>query len=132
MLASDFGVGQVVLSLLWFFLFFLWIMLVFHVIADIFRSHDLSGGGKALWLLFVIVFPYLGIFVYLIARGGKMTEHAVAAAQANDAAARAYIQQAAGTSGSAADELARLADLKEKGVIDDAEFASLKAKALGA
>ena len=130
MLASDFGVGQVVLSLLWFFLFFLWIMLVFHVIADIFRSHDLSGGGKALWLLFVIVFPYLGIFVYLVARGGKMTEHAMAAAQANEAAARAYIQQAAG-SGGAAEELARLADLKEKGVIDDAEFAAMKAKVIG-
>ena len=128
MLASDFGVGQVVLSMLWFFLFFLWIMLVFHVIGDIFRSHDLSGGGKALWLLLVILFPYLGIFVYLVARGTKMHEHDVQAMQANEAAARAYIQQAAGTSGSAADELARLADLKEKGVIDDAEFQSLKAK----
>ena len=131
MLASDFGVGQVVLSLLWFFLFFLWIMLVFHVVGDIFRSHDLSGGGKALWLLLVIFFPYLGIFVYLVARGTKMHEHDVQAMQANQEAARAYIQQAAGTSGSAADELARLADLKEKGVIDDAEFQSLKAKVVG-
>ena len=131
MLASDFGVGQVFLSLLWFFLFFLWIMLVFHVISDVFRSHDLSGGGKALWLLFVIVFPYLGIFVYLVVRGGKMHEHDVQALAANEAAARAYIQQAAGTSGSPADELTRLADLKAKGVIDDAEFASLKAKIVG-
>lgn len=131
MLATDFGVGQVVLSMLWFFLFFMWIMLVFHVIGDIFRSHDLSGGGKAVWLLFVIVLPYLGIFVYLVARGSKMGEHAVAAAQANEAAAREYIKQAAGTSGSAADELTRLADLKEKGVIDDAEFKSMKAKIVG-
>ncbi len=131
MLASDFGVGQVVLSLLWFFLFFLWIMLVFHVVGDIFRSHDLSGGGKALWLLLVIFFPYLGIFVYLVARGTKMHEHDMQTMQANEAAARAYIQQAAGTSGSAADELARLADLKEKGVIDDAEFAKMKAKVVG-
>lgn len=131
MLASDFGVGQVVLSLLWFFLFLMWIMLVFHVIGDIFRSSDLSGSGKALWLLFVIVFPYLGIFVYLVARGTKMHEHDIQALQANEAAARAYIQQAAGTSGSPADELTRLADLKEKGVIDDAEFQSLKAKVVG-
>ncbi len=131
MLATDFGVGQVVLSLLWFFLFLMWIMLVFHVIGDIFRSHDLSGGGKALWLLFVILFPYLGIFVYLVARGTKMHEHDVQALQANEAAARAYIQQAAGTSGSAADELTRLAELREKGVIDDAEFQSLKAKVVG-
>jgi ABC-type multidrug transport system fused ATPase/permease subunit len=128
---ADFGVGQVVLSIFWFFVFVLWIMLVFHVITDVFRSHDLSGGAKALWLLFVIVFPYLGIFVYLIARGGKMHEHDVQAFQANEAAAREYIRSAAGTTGSAADELTRLADLKAQGVIDDAEFQALKAKVVG-
>lgn len=130
-LASDFGTGQVFLSMLWFFLFFIWIWLLITVFADIFRSHDMGGFAKFLWVLFVIVVPYLGVFVYLIARGHKMQEHAVEAAQAQDQAARAYIQQATGTAASPADELARLADLKERGVIDDAEFQRLKAKAIG-
>jgi hypothetical protein len=131
MLASDFGTGQVFLSMLWFFVFFIWIWLLITVFADIFRSHDMSGVAKFLWVIFVIFVPYLGVFVYLIARGHKMSEHAMEAAQANDAAARAYIQQAAGTSASSADELARLADLKSQGVIDDAEFAKMKAKIVG-
>jgi ABC-type Fe3+ transport system permease subunit len=95
------------------------------------RSHDMGGGAKALWVIFVIILPYLGVFVYLIARGHKMSEHAMKAAQAQDAAARAYMQRAAGTSASTADARARLASLKEQGVIDDAEFQRLKAKAIG-
>jgi hypothetical protein len=97
------------------------------VFSDIFRSHDLSGWAKALWVIFVILVPYLGVFVYLIARGHKMSEHAMEAAQAQDAAMRQYVQQAAGT-GSAADQLSKLADLKAQGVIDDAEFERLKAQ----
>ena len=128
MVASEFGTGQVFLSMLWFFLFFIWIWLLIAVFGDIFRSHDLGGFAKFLWVVFVIVVPYFGVFVYLIARGHKMHEHAAEAAQAQDAAQRAYIQQAAGTSSSSADELARLADLKAQGVIDDAEFTRLKAK----
>jgi hypothetical protein len=128
MLAAQWGTGQVFFSMLWFFLFFIWIWLLITVFADIFRSHDMGGFAKFLWVIFVIVVPYLGVFVYLIARGHKMSEHAMEAAQAQDAAARAYIQQAAGTSGSAADELARLADLKAQGVITDAEFQQMKAK----
>jgi hypothetical protein len=128
MLADDFGSGQVLWSLLWFFLFFIWIWLLITVFADIFRSRDLSGWAKALWTIFVIFLPYLGVFVYLIARGHKMHEHAMQAARAQDAAAREYIRDAAGTAGSPADELARLADLKDRGVIDDAEFQRLKAK----
>jgi len=131
MLASDFGTGQVFLSMLWFFLFFIWIWLLITVFADVFRSHDMGGFAKFLWVIFVIFLPYLGVFVYLIARGHKMSEHAMEQAQAQDAAARAYIQQAAGSGGSAADELSRLADLKAQGVIDDAEFERLKAKAIG-
>jgi hypothetical protein len=130
-IATEFGTGQVLWSMLWFFVFFIWIWLLITVFADIFRSHDIGGFAKAVWVIFVIVVPYLGVFVYLIARGHKMHEHAVEAAQGQDAAARAYIQQAAGTTASAADELARLADLKERGVIDDAEFQRLKAKAIG-
>jgi hypothetical protein len=124
----EFGSGQLLWSMLWFFLFFIWIWLLITVFADIFRSHDLGGWAKALWVIFIIFIPYLGVFVYLIARGHKMSEHALEAAKAQDAAAKAYIREAAGTGGSPADELARLADLKEKGVIDDAEFTRLKAK----
>jgi hypothetical protein len=130
-LADDFGTGEVFLSMLWFFLFFIWIWILIMVFADLFRSHDLSGWAKALWVIFVIILPYLGVFVYLIARGHKMHEHAMEAAREQDAAARAYIQQAAGTAPSPADELERLADLKAKGVIDEAEFQRLKAKAIG-
>jgi hypothetical protein len=128
MLGAEFGSGQVLWSLLWFFMFFIWIWILITVFADIFRSHDLSGWAKAIWVIFVIFVPYLGVFVYLIARGHKMSEHAQEAAKAQDAAARQYIQEAAGTAASPADELHRLADLKDRGVIDDAEFQKLKAK----
>jgi hypothetical protein len=128
--AAEFGTGQVFWSILWFFLFFIWIWLLIIVFSDIFRSHDLSGWAKALWSIFIIVVPYLGVFVYLIARGHKMQDHAMQAAQQQDAAFKQYVQQAAGSAPSTADELAKLADLKAKGVIDDAEYAQLKAKAL--
>jgi hypothetical protein len=127
---AEFGTGQVFLSMMYFFLFFIWIWLLIVVFGDIFRSRDLGGFAKALWVIFVIVLPYFGVFVYLIARGHKMSEHAVQAAQAQDAAQREYIQSAVGASPSTADELARLADLKNQGVISDAEFEQLKAKAL--
>ena len=127
MILAEWHVGEVFWAMLWFTLFFIWIWLLIVVFADIFRSHDLGGFAKFLWVVFVIVLPYLGVFVYLIARGHKMSEHAEEAARAQDAAARAYIQDAAGTSTSAADELSRLADLKARGVIDDAEFQRLKA-----
>jgi hypothetical protein len=128
MFLADWQVGEVLWVMFWFTLLFLWIWLLISVFADIFRSRDLSGFAKFLWVVFVVFFPYLGVFVYLIARGHKMGEHALAAAQAQDAAARAYIQDAAGTQASAADELSRLADLHSRGVISDAEFASLKQK----
>jgi len=130
-LASDFGTGQVFLSMLWFFLFFIWIWLLIVVFSDIFRSHDLGGFAKALWVIGIIILPYLGVFIYLIARGHKMAEHAQQAAAAQDAAAKASIQQAAGSGGGTADEIQRLADLKAQGVISDAEFEAGKAKALG-
>jgi len=132
-LIAEFGTGQVLWSMIWFFLFFIWIWLLIVVFGDIFRSDDMGGWGKALWCIFIIVLPYLGVLVYLIARGGKMQQHAVAAAQAQDAAARQYIQSVAGGGGggaSAADEIARLADLKAKGVISEEEFQAGKAKAL--
>jgi hypothetical protein len=130
MLAENWGVGEVFLSFVWFMLFFIWIWLLIMVFSDIFRSHDLGGGAKALWVIFVILVPYLGVFIYLIARGGKMHEHAVEAAQAQDAAMRAYVKDAAGGT-SAASELERLAALKADGTITDAEFQQMKAKVLG-
>jgi hypothetical protein len=130
-LIGEFGTGQVLWDMLWFFLFFIWIWLLFIVFTDIFRSDDLSGWGKALWVIFIVVLPYLGVFVYVIARGRKMQEHAVNQAQRMDAAQRQYIQSVAGSGGGAADEISRLADLKAKGVITDEEFAAGKAKALG-
>jgi hypothetical protein len=127
--ASEFGSGQVFWSMLWFFLFFIWIWLLITVFSDIFRSHDIGGGAKTLWVIFVIVLPYLGVFVYLIARGHKMSEHAVQAAQAQDAAMRDYVRSVA-PAPSAAEEIARLADLQAKGAITAHEFAAAKAKVL--
>ena len=127
---ATFGVLQVFFSMLWFFLFIVWIMLLFRVYADIFRSDDMGGFAKAIWIIVCIVFWVLGPMVYIIARGGKMAEREMKAAQDQEAAMKQYIQQAAGST-SVADELHRLSELKDKGVITDAEFQSLKAKALG-
>ena len=129
-LADDFGAGQVFVDLLMFVLFVIWIWLLIVVFSDLFRSHDLSGWAKAAWVIGIVILPYLGVLLYLIVRGSKMAQHVQQAAAAQDAEARAYIQQAAGTSGSAADEIQRLADLKSQGVISDAEFEAGKAKAL--
>lgn len=128
---SSFGTGQVFWSMLWFFLFFIWIWLLIMVFSDIFRSRDLGGWGKALWTVFVIVLPYLGVFVYLIARGHKMSEHAQESARAQDEAMRQYVRSVAGSDGaSTADQIARLADLRDKGSITEDEFQSQKAKLL--
>jgi Short C-terminal domain/Phospholipase_D-nuclease N-terminal len=132
MFAAEFGTGQVFWSMLWFFLFFLWIWLVITVFADIFRSPDLSGWGKALWSIFIIVLPYLGVFVYLIARGRQMGEHAVDEARRRDEMFRSYVQEAAGTGSGSADELSKLAALRADGVIDEAEFQRMKAKVVAA
>ena len=127
------GYDYPILSLIWimfmFFVFVLWIWLLISVFMDIFRSHDLSGGVKAVWVLFVIILPFLGVLVYLIARGGKMHERAVEQATAQQKAFDSYVKQTAG-SGSNVEQLSKLADLKEKGVISDAEFDAQKAKLL--
>ncbi|MGD0882933.1 MAG: SHOCT domain-containing protein [Acidimicrobiales bacterium] len=122
-----------ILSLIWmmfcFFVFVLWIWLLISVFMDIFRSHDLGGAAKALWVLFVIILPFLGVLVYLIVRGGSMHERDVKQAEHQQAAFDAYVKKVAGSE-SNVDSLAKLADLKEKGVITDAEFESEKAKLL--
>jgi ABC-type multidrug transport system fused ATPase/permease subunit len=113
------------------FVFFIWFWLLIVIFGDIFRSRDMGGGAKALWVIFVIVLPFLGIFVYLIARGGKMHERAEQAAQQQQKAFDDYVKQAAGASGdNSADQLAKLADLKAQGVLTDAEFEAQKAKIL--
>jgi hypothetical protein len=118
-------------TMLWFFLFIAWIWLLFSVIADIFRSRDLSGWGKALWALFVIVVPWLGVLVYLIARGKAMGERDYQEGIEREKATRRYIQTVASTAGgSTADELAKLAELRNTGVITEQEFDTQKAKLL--
>jgi hypothetical protein len=111
------------------FLWVLWIWVLIYVFIDIFRSHDLSGWAKALWFLFVLFIPLIGVLVYLIARGGKMHERAVQAARQQDQDFRAYVQQAAGSE-TPADQLAKLADLRDRGVITAEEFEREKAKVL--
>ena len=130
MFAYDYPVMGVFWSMFIFFIWILWFMLLFKVFIDIFRSDDLGGGGKALWAIFVILVPFLGIFVYLIARGKDMGKRDMAQAQAQDAQFRAYVQDAAASGGSSADQLAKLADLKDRGVISDAEFQQQKSKIL--
>lgn len=116
------------LTMLWFFLWILWIFLLFWVIMDVFRSRDLSGWAKAGWVFFMIVLPYLGVFVYLIARGTGMQERRAREAKAQEEEFRSYVRDAAGTG--RADELAKLADLHDKGVISDTEFERSKQKIL--
>ena len=131
MIASSYPILDAYLTMLYFFLFIIWIWLLITVFIDIFRSHDMGGGAKALWVIFVIILPFLGVFVYLIARGGKMHERAAAEAAQQQKAFDSYVRQAAGTEGAdTASQLSKLADLKAQGVITDAEFEAQKAKVL--
>ncbi len=130
LLAADWGVGEVLWSLLWFFLFFVWIMLIFTIFSDIVRNDSMSGVAKALWSIFIIFLPFLGVFIYLIVNGGKMGERQVRAAKQQEAAMQDYIRATAGGGTSQADELAKLADLHSNGKLDDAEYATAKAKIL--
>ena len=124
---AEFGTGEVFWSTLWFFLMFMWIWLAISIFSDIFRSPDLSGGLKAVWTIFVIFLPYLGVLVYLIARGSKMQQHALDDARRRDEQFRGYVQDVVQTP-NVVDQLSSLADLHDRGVIDDAEFAKMKAK----
>jgi hypothetical protein len=115
--------------MLMFFLFFAWIWLLVMIFSDIFRR-DMSGWGKAGWAIFVIVLPLLGSLIYLIANGGDMQERRAQDIQAMDAAQKDYIRQVAGSGGSAADELTKLAALHDSGKLTDEEFATQKSKLL--
>jgi len=122
---------DVLVSIFWFMMLFAWIWLLISIFGDLFRDHELSGWGKALWTLFLIVLPWLGALIYLIARGRSMNERARQQAERNEQAFRQYVQQAATDKPSTADELAKLADLRDRGTISEQEFAQAKAHLLG-
>jgi len=127
------GYNYPLLSVFWtifeIFLWVIWIWILIWIFIDIFRSHDLSGWAKALWFLFVLFIPLIGVLVYLIVRGSSMHERALQQAQRQDQQAREYIREAAGTQ-SSADQLTKLAELRDKGVISADEFEREKAKIL--
>jgi hypothetical protein len=126
--------GYPVLDVFWtmfeIFAFVIWFWLLFVVLTDVFRSHDLSGWSKAAWTIFVIFLPLIGILTYLIFRGRSMHERAAQQAKQQDEAFRSYVQDAAGSSPSSADQLAKLADLRQRGVITSDEFEQEKTKVL--
>jgi hypothetical protein len=128
MLGTTYPVLDIFWTMLQLFLFFIWIYLIFMIFTDIFRSHDLKGWTKALWVIGIIILPFLGSFLYLIVRGGKMHERAARAMQAQQQAFDDYVHKAAGSS--TADQLHKLADLKDRGVLTEDEFATEKAKLL--
>ncbi|MFI1585994.1 SHOCT domain-containing protein [Embleya sp. NPDC020630] len=134
---DDYPLLNVFWTMMWLFLWVLWFFLLFKVITDIFRSHDLGGWGKAGWLVFTIVLPYLGVLVYLIVRGRSMSRRDLAQAKENDAAVRAYIRDAAGSEGetnrgaSPVEQLDKLAALRNNGAISEEEFQQAKQKVLG-
>jgi hypothetical protein len=129
MAAYQYPLLDIFWTMLWFFLFFIWIWLLIVVFMDIFRSRDMGGLAKALWCIFIIVIPLLGVLIYLIARGGSMHERNLEAAKAQQQAFNDAVRDAAG-SGTTADDLAKLADLRDRGVISQAEFDAQKAKIL--
>ncbi|MFH8798472.1 SHOCT domain-containing protein [Streptomyces sp. NPDC017936] len=127
-LAYDYPLLSMFWTMMWFFLWIMWFILLFRIIGDIFRDDTLSGWGKTGWLIFVIVLPFLGVFVYLIARGKDMGRREVAHAQAQQKAFDSYIRETAGSgrgSGSV-DELARLSEIRARGDITDEEFRRAK------
>ncbi|MGW8375261.1 SHOCT domain-containing protein [Streptomyces sp. ODS28] len=131
----DYPLLNVFLTMLWFFLWVMWLALVFRIVADIFRSHDLGGWAKAGWLLCVLLLPFLGVFVYLAVRGRKMSERAIQEAQEHDKAFRTYVQEAsaeaaAASANGSASQLAQLAELRRKGELNDQEYQQAKHKVL--
>ncbi|MFJ5937687.1 SHOCT domain-containing protein [Streptomyces sp. NPDC003444] len=130
---DDYPLLNLFWTMLWFFLWIMWLFLLFKVVTDIFRDHELNGWAKAGWLIFCILLPYLGVLVYVIARGKGMSRRDAKQMKDSEAAFQDYIRKAAGTQGggtSATDELARLADLKDKGAITAEEFEKAKTKVL--
>jgi hypothetical protein len=129
MLAYDYPLMGAFWTFLWFFVWIVWIMLLFRIFGDIFRNHEMSGLAKAAWVIFTIIVPFLGVFVYLIAHGKDMGRRDIEQARTQQQAFDSYVKDVAATGGSA-DELSKLADLKQRGVINDSEFEQQKAKIL--
>jgi hypothetical protein len=130
MLIADYTFLDAFWTLIVFFLWILWFWLLFTVFADIFRRHDLSGWGKAGWLIFTIVLPFLGVFVYFISQNEGMTQRNVERAQAQRAQLDTYVREAAGSGGGAAAEIDKAKQLLDSGAITQAEFEAIKQKAL--
>ena len=130
MLAYTYPLLSIFWTMLLFFGFFVWIWLLIVVFGDIFRSHDMGGFAKALWVLFVILIPLIGVLIYLIARGGKMHQRAERDVEEQQQDFDNYVKNVASTAGTSADQLATLAQLRDQGVITDEEFQDQKAKAL--
>jgi ABC-type multidrug transport system fused ATPase/permease subunit len=129
-LASSYPFLDVLWTMFIFFLFFIWIMILFRVFADIFRRHDIGGGSKTLWVIFVIILPFLGVLIYLLTQNEGMTQRAMERAQAQRAEMDTYVQSVAGSGGGAAAEIERAKSLLDSGTITQAEFDAIKAKAL--
>ncbi len=119
------------LTIFWIFIWIMWIFLLIRVISDVFRSHDLGGSAKAAWTFVLIFFPLIGVLVYLVARGDGLHQREIRASQANREAVRDYLNRSAGTTGSTADELTRLADLRDRGVLTEEEFQRMKLRLVG-
>jgi ABC-type multidrug transport system fused ATPase/permease subunit len=130
MIATSYPLLDAFLTMLWIFLFIIWIWLLIMIFSDIFRSRDLGGFAKAVWVIGIIIFPLIGVLLYLIVRGGSMHERQARYAQAQEAAFRDYVRETA-SSGDTADQVSKLADLRDRGVITEEEFQQGKAKALG-
>ena len=128
--AQDYPLLNLFWTMLWLFLWILWIFLLVRIILDIFRSDDLGGWGKALWVIFIIILPFLGVIVYLIARGSGIQKRDVRDARRADQEMRSYIREVAPAQSSTAEELTKLATLRDQGVLTQAEFDAQKAKLL--
>lgn len=129
LLGASYPLLDVFWTMLIFFVWIAWFMLLFRIIGDIFRRHDIGGGGKTLWMIFVIVLPFLGVFIYIIAENKGMTERDLERAQEQKAQFDAYVQSAAGSGGAAA-EIEKAKQLLDSGAITQSEFDGIKAKAL--
>jgi len=129
LIASSYPFLEVFWTMLIFFVFVIWLWILFTVFVDIFRRHDINGGVKAIWIIFVIVLPYLGVFVYLIAEHTGMTERSAASQQASEAQFKQYVQAAAGSS-DPTEQITKAKQMLDSGTINQAEFDQIKQKAL--
>ena len=131
MVVADVSFGDIFWSVLWFFFLFIWIMVLFHVLTDLFRDHSVSGVTKTLWVLFLVFLPFLAVFVYLVVRGKGMGERAAAQRQQAQQEFAGYVRNVAATSETTpTEQIAKAKELLDAGAIDQSEFERLKAKAL--